>query len=407
PGHEIRLPDDVPMVPALFRQSGYHVNNVTVDEFLRSSMDVQADSKSPIAKTDYNFVWKAESTYDSDHWTVRKSGKPFFVQVQLHGGKNRGQAPKSPWLEKVERKLGSVTPTDVVTLPPYLPDDPVMRADWAQYLDTVRYTDWEVGKIVQRLSDAGELDRTVIFFMTDHGISHVRNKQFLYDGGTHIPLIIRGPKVERSKVRTDLVEHIDLATTSLALAGISTPPTMYSRNILAPDYVPRKYVYAARDRADETVDLIRSVRSERWKYIRNGFPSRPYLQPNRYKDGKAIVKTMRSLYAEGKLNAAQSLIMRETRPAEELYDLERDPWELDNLAQSKDHMAVLNEYRVALAEWQSRTNDPGEPESESVYRIETLAPSTAAGRNDGKETYLKNVELMLRWRVERPFQSWK
>jgi arylsulfatase A-like enzyme len=127
----------------------------------------------------------------------------------------------------------------------------------------------------------------------------VRNKQFLYDGGIHVPLVVRGPGITAGKVRDDLVEHIDIAATTLALAGIPRPATMQARDFLAAGYTPRKYVFAARDRADETVDRIRSVRSERWKYIRNFYPSRPYLQPNRYKDEKAIVQAMRRLHAEG------------------------------------------------------------------------------------------------------------
>ena len=397
----IPLAPDTPFVAQLFKTAGYHVSNVAFDAFVRAG-EATAQPVG-IAKTDYNFVWDRPATFDTTHWATRKDGQPFFAQVQLHGGKNRGQKPGPQWPAKARATLGDNTPESAVKLPPYLPDDPVIRADWAQYLDCVRQTDWEVGRIMQRLRDAGELDRTVIFFWTDHGISHVRNKQFLYDGGIHIPLVVRGPGIDAGKVREDLVEHIDIATASLALAGIERPATMQARDVFAKDYAPRKYVFAARDRADETVDRIRSVRSERWKYIRNFYPARPYLQPNNYKDSKAIVQTMRSLHAEGKLDAAQSLIMAETRPREELYDLQADPHELRNLAADPAHAATLAEHRAALEDWIVRTEDRGRaPESEEVYLNYIGDERPEGGKSNVNATFQKNVELMRRWATEKP-----
>ena len=403
PGHEIHLPADVELVPAVLRKAGYHTNNLTVEAFLRSDDDVKSSPEVKVAKTDYNFQWDEAATYDSTHWAAREAKKPFFVQVQMHGGKYRNVADTSKWTAKALKDLGSVTSPNDVHLPPYLPNDPVILEDWAQYLDTVRYTDWEVGRVIQRLKDAGELDNTVIFFMTDHGISHVRNKQFLYDGGTHVPLIVAGPGVASGVVRDDVVEHIDLGATSMRLAGIARPASMHSQDILAADYQPREYVFAARDRADETVDLMRSVRDTRWKYIFNGFPNRPYLQPNRYKDNKPIQQAMRRLYAAGQLNADQSLIMAETRPREELYDTQTDPFELHNLAGKQEHQSRLETMRTAFRDWQERTGDPGVPESEDVYRIEVGAKHLEGGKNADNTQYKNNVELMLKWNTERPF----
>ncbi len=401
-GHEIQLPQGVDLVPAVFRKAGYHTNNLTVEAFIRNDEDVKKSPSVKVAKTDYNFEWDEAATYDSNHWAARNPKKPFFVQVQFHGGKYRGQGNDEKWPARVLKDLGSTTPISAVHLPPYLPSDPVILKDWAQYLDTVRYTDWEVGKVVQRLKDAGEFENTVIFFMTDHGISHVRNKQFLYDGGTHVPLIVRGPGVEPGKLREDVVEHIDLGATSMALAGIDQPASMHSRDLLAASYEPRQYTFAARDRADETVDLIRSVRDTRWKYIRNGFPNRPYLQPNRYKDNKPIVQAMRRLFAEGNLTPEQSLIMAETRPQEELYDTQSDQFELHNLAADPAHSDRLKAMREALKNWQQQSGDPAEPETEAVYRIEVGANHAEGGKQAENDQYKANVELMLRWMTERP-----
>ena len=402
PGHLIQLPADMPLVPELFRRAGYHVNNLDLKSFLRP-----AGGKEPVrvAKTDYNFEWNEAAAYDPTHWTAREGNKPFFVQIQLTGGKYRGQAPGEKFPARVKEVLGSVTDPAAVQLPPWLPDDPVIRADWAQYLDTVRMTDHETAQIVERLRQAGELDRTVIFLFTDHGISHVRAKQFLYDAGTHVPLMVRGPGIAAGATCGDLVELMDVAATSLALAGIERPRTMEAQPILGPEHRPRRFVFAARDRADETVDLIRSVRSERWKYIRNGFPSRPWLQPNLYKDGKAIVQAMRRLHAEGKLEAAQAAIMAETRSKEELYDLEADPHELKNLVADPARADVLAEMRTALTEWRQRTGDPGKPESEAVYRAETGTTHAEGGRQSDNPQFGRNVELMLRWLKEKPLEE--
>jgi arylsulfatase len=403
PGHPIYLPYDTPLVPELFKQAGYHVNNLTWEHFLKDDAELQKNPEVPIAKTDYNFEWKPEKSYDKKHWAVRKPNQPFFVQIQLHGGKFRGQAPKEAWPARVLKELGSITSSQVVKLPAYLPEHPVIQEDWAQYLDCVRYTDYQLGTIIDRLKQTGELDDTVIFFMTDHGISHVRNKQFLYDGGTHVPLVIAGPGVAAGKLREDLVEHIDLGATSLAMAGIAKPGRMNSQDILGATYKPREAVFAARDRADETVDWIRSVRTQKYKYIRNGFPSRPYLQPNNYKDSKAIVQAMRQWHEEGKLDESQALIMSHTREIEELYDLEKDPDELHNLARDAAYGTQLVELRGRLIEWQKRSGDTHGVESPEIYEAEAGAEHLEGGKGNRSPQYQKNLELMKRWHTEKPF----
>ena len=138
------------------------------------------------------------------------------------------------------------------------------------------------------------------------------------------------------------------------------------------------------------------MRSERYKYIRNFFPARPYLQPNAYKDGKPIVQAMRRLHAEGKLTPEQALIMRESRPAEELYDLERDPYELKNLADDPTHQMALNEMRRELDDWITRTDDHGRtPESAEMYDSDM-----AVVGGEGKGPLRRNIEVMKKWSAE-------
>lgn len=378
---KIHLPPGVELVPRLFQQAGYYTCNGGYYPSQRKG------------KTDYNFEFDPRM-YDGADWTGRKPGQPFFAQIQLLGGKTRDLPAE---LAKARQKLGNATPTDRLLLPPYYPRTPAILDDWAATLDAIRITDVQVGEIVGRLQEEGILDQTVIFFISDHGVSHARGKQFLYDEGTHIPLVVCGPGLPRGQRRKDLIEHIDMAAISLALAGIPAPRGMQARNSLSPGYRPREATFAARDRADETVDHIRSVRTERWKYIRNFLPLRPYLQPNAYKDHKPCVIALRAAEAAGQLNDVQRLLFARTRAPEELYDLSADPWEVHNLAADPAHAETLQELRTRLDRWTEQTNDQGRtPEPESRYDADM---AVYQGRKPNPEV-TKNIILMKQWAKE-------
>jgi arylsulfatase A-like enzyme len=398
----IRLPDGVAPLPQLFREAGYFtaIGSGLPDRDYRGlpfPAGKAGTAAGRLGKTDYNFDWDP-AIYDAPDWSGRAAGQPFFMQVQLHGGKLRGDsvAANRACAARARAELGSATPTDAVVLPPYYPRDPVILEDWAAYLDSVRLTDDHVGRVLARLEREGLLENTLVLFMTDHGISHARGKQFLYDEGTHIPFIVRGPGLPRGTVRSDLIEHIDMAALSLAAAGIPVPATMQGRNILAAGYRPREAVFAARDRCDETVERIRSVRTERFLYVRNFLPGRPHLQPNRYKDSKDIVKTLRALHAAGTLPAlGEELLFRPTRAAEELYDLAGDPWQVRNLAADPAHAATLAEHRARLERWMAETRDPG---PESPERYDSDMAEYLGQRPDS--VLRENIALMKRWAAE-------
>ena len=235
----------------------------------------------------------------------------------------------------------------------------------------------------------------MIIFLTDHGISHARGKQFLYNEGTHIPFVVRGPGSPEDAVREDLIEHIDMASISLAAAGIAVPETMQAKDVFAKDYQPRDAVFAARDRCDETVERIRSVRTERFLYIRNFYPQRPLLQPNAYKDAKSILIALRSLHEAGKLDTlSEQLLFSPTRPAEELYQWTTDPWQLNNLAEEPEYQTTLKQLRDRLDRWMVETNDHG-AESEAMYDSDM-----AVYLQKGNPAVPKNIELMKRWAAE-------
>jgi arylsulfatase A-like enzyme len=231
--------------------------------------------------------------------------------------------------------------------------------------------------------------------MTDHGISHARGKQFLYDEGAHIPFIVRGPGVAKGAVRDDLVMQIDMAAMSLAAAGIPIPATMQGRDILAKDHQPREAIFAARDRCDETIEYLRSTRTDRFLYIRNFLPQRPHLQPNAYKDGKAIVQTLRSLHSKGKLpSISEDLLFSSTRQAEELYDYQADPFQLTNLAANPDFKTELESHRAQMDRWIKESGDKG-PESEAMYDSDMVEYT----RKKNPEVE-KNIALMKQWARE-------
>ena len=187
----------------------------------------------------------------------------------------------------------------------------------------------------KQLEDDGLADNTVVVFFGDNGQAHVRGKQFCYEEGLHVPLIIRWPKnfpppqaaSSRARSSDRLLMAIDLAPTMLAIAGAAKPPKMQGEIFLGDRAAPpRQYVFGARDRCDETVFRLRTVRDARYRYIRNFTPERPFLQANAYKEQQYPVwNLLKELHAEGKLTPVQEVLCAPTMPEEELYDLDADP----------------------------------------------------------------------------------
>jgi len=396
---KIRLPAGVRPIPELLQEAGYYTCiGSGLEGENRAGKKPAADGE--LGKTDYNFTWDP-GMFAANDWAGRMPGQPFFMQAQLSGGKLRGNSVESArrLAERAAAELGGATDPATVELPPSYPRDPVLLGDWAAYLDAIRLTDEHVGRIVARLESEGILDETLVILCADNGISHARGKQFLYDEGTRTPLIVRGPGIAPGVVRDDLVELIDVAAVSLAAAGISPPPTMQARDLFAADHRPRDAVFAARDRCDETVDRIRSVRTNRFLYIRNFHPQRPLLQPNAYKDSKSILQVLRSLHAAGALDPLQeTLLFSPTRPAEELYEWPEDRWQVKNLADDPAHAETLARLRARLEVWMAETHDPG-AESEAMYDSD-MAVYLAAPWDAKTDAIRRTMALMKQWARE-------
>ncbi|MBN1483074.1 sulfatase [candidate division KSB1 bacterium] len=334
-----RLAEPIKLITEYFRQAGYHTSNV------RGFFGGYTVG----GKTDWNFAW--DNPFDGQDWNERAPEQPFYAQINMS-------------LTHRVFKRDPDNPIDpaVVEMPPYYVDHPLARRDWADYLESIQVLDRQVGDVLKRLEDEGLLDQTIIFFFGDNGRPHFRGKQWLYDPGIHVPLIIRFPSAKGAgQVRDDLISAIDISATSLSLAGIKPPNYMHGQVFLGKRAKKRDYIIAARDRCDETMDRIRCVRSKRYKYIRNYYPERPYAQLNRYKETQyPVLRLMRRLAAAGELNEAQARFFASMRPEEEFYDLQVDPFEIHNLAGTADVQGELKKLRAILEKWIQQTGDQGE-----------------------------------------------
>jgi len=328
--YKSELPDSIHPITEYFQEAGYFVSNGVVKD------------RTKFGKTDYNFKHEVKALYDGPDWNGRKEGQPFFAQIQI-------SYPHRPFIEDKEHPVDPAQ----VEIPPYYPDHPVTRKDWALYLETVQEVDRQVGTIIQRLKEENLLDNTVIFFFGDQGHPHVRSKQFMYEEGTHTPLIVRWPGILPANEKCiDLVSNIDLSAQSLAIAGIEIPSYMHGQPFIGKKTAKRAYIASMRDRRDETVDRIRTIRTGQYRYIRNFYPERPYTQWNAYKKFSYPVLTlMQIMYKEGALSPDQARFMSAVRPPEELYDILTDPFCLNNLADHPISKNRLEEMRNRMDKW--------------------------------------------------------
>lgn len=344
-----KLPPDVKVITDRMRAAGWFTANLVN---LPPSCGFKGSGK-----TDWNFTYEGKP-FDSRDYDDLKTHRPFFAQVNFRETHRKFNAPKHADPAKVK-------------VPPIYPDHPVTRNDWAEYLDSGTELDRKIGLLLAQLEADGMLADTVIVMISDHGESHVRGKQFVYEDGLNIPLIIRWAKnfpkpagYEPGKVSDRLIEAIDLAPTFLAIAGIPKPVKMQGRVFLGETAeAAREFTHAARDRCDETMFRLRTVRDARYRYIRNFMPEVPFLAANSYKETQYPAwNLIKKLGAEGKLSDWQkNFYLAPRMPGEELYDTQIDPRCMNNLAGSDrpEDRAALNRLRAELERWLVETDDQG------------------------------------------------
>ncbi len=336
------LPAPARLITDRFREAGYFTANVT---------DI-APGVRGTGKTDFNFT--KPKPFDGKHWKERNPGQPFYAQINF-------QAPHKGPAFVAARKQAKLIDPKTVQLPPYYPDHPVVRDEVANYLDAVQLLDSQVGTVLEQLKHDNLLENTVIFMFGDNGRCLLRGKQWLYEPGTHVPLMVRWPGVAKAgSVREDVCQSLDMNATSLMAAGIPIPEVYHGRPLFGSAAKPREFIVTARDRCDMTVNRIRAVRDSRYRYIRNFMPERPRTQHNQYiETSYPTLGVLKELHAAGKLNAAQALFMAAQRPQEEFYDLQTDPHEVKNLVDSPAQKARVQQFAKRLDQWMIETKDQG------------------------------------------------
>lgn len=334
----VPMPEGLEMFPYYLRNSGYYTTNN--------------------AKEDYNFitsddVWDESSKQAS--YEHRKSGQPFF-HVQNFGGTHEGQLHFS---EKNMQNTPTHTNTKDVPVFPYHPDTPTFRYTNAHYRDLHTKVDTQIGQFLKKMEKQGLMENTIIFYYGDHGGVLPRSKGYVYESGLHVPLVIYVPEKYKDLTplargsRTDaFVQFVDFAPTVLNLAGISVPKQMDGRPFLGEGVTKdsleqRNTTFGYADRFDEKYDMVRSIRKGPYKYIRNYQPFNIDGLYNFYRYKMLAYREWRNLFEAGKLDSVQEQFFR-PRTAEALYDLEKDPYETQNLMDDPSSRSVLVELRSKM-----------------------------------------------------------
>lgn len=370
-GHHMRsgvkLPTGMKLYPQVVREAGYYCSNRY--------------------KTDYNFTTQDAGWHDSGkkaHFRNRPDASmPFFSIFNFtisHESKIRNK-PHTLVHDPAKAKL-----------PVYHPDTPEVRRDWAQYYDRMTEMDREVGQVLDQLQEDGLADSTIVFYYGDHGSGMPRSKRWPFDSGLRVPLLVHVPEQFQSLapagytaggVSDQLVAFVDLAPTLISLVGTEPLANMQGTAFAGP-YAgeAKKYLFGYRGRMDERIDMVRSVTDGRYVYMKHFYPDRPYLKHIRFMFQTPTTAIWKKMFDEGKLNEVQAKVWK-NKPFEELFDLQNDPDEVNNLAGDATHQEKLNELRTQLKSWMVDTKDMGLfPEAEMHRIADGRAPRDVAMSGD-------------------------
>ena len=386
--HHMRCRDTLPAYilpfPVYLRRAGYYCTNNS--------------------KKDYQFKEPSETWDESSkqaHWRNRKPGQPFFAVFNF-GGTHEGRIANEDKYKSVTSVLKPAQRQDParLSLPPYYPDTPVTREAWKRNYELITAMDYWVGDFIAQLKEDGLYEDTIIMFWSDHGVGLPRAKRWLYDSGTHVPFIVRIPAAFRTTgqgrpgaIDDQLISSVDFGPTVLNLAGLKIPGHVQGRAFLGGNLgPPRDYVFGARDRMDERYDIIRMVRDKRFRYIRNYEPLKTYYQYMNTPEKGAVMKEIRRAHAAGELPPAAALFMAPRKPVEELYELEKDPHEINNLAGDPAHRERLEKMRAVHLDWMRRTKDLGLiPEAEIEIREQKLGTRYDILRQQGGDELIRRL----------------
>jgi len=343
--------DRIRYYPDLLKQAGYFVGNAK--------------------KTDYNIGGRDDrSPWDTDtvDWNQLRAQQPFFMVI------NNTDSHESKAFGDVEHTTHS---PDEVRLAKYHPDIPTIRKNYAHYHDQVKKMDSGIGDALAQLEKMGLAENTIVIHNSDHGGVIARSKRYLFNSGTHCPLIIRIPdkfqhlRPAQPGTQIDtLVSFIDMTKTWLNLCGAETPDYLQGKVFLGPDAEEREYHVSFRSRMDERCDNVRAIRDRKFLYIRNYMPYAPWGQRLLYLWQMAATQAWQQHHLEGKTDAITGRYFG-TKPMEELYDTSVDPDNVHNLIADPQYADDVARLRKALDQWQVEHFDSGLlPESELVKRSE-------------------------------------
>ncbi|MDF2156796.1 sulfatase [Algoriphagus sp. CAU 1675] len=336
-GYSTVLPEGMLPYPIYLRQAGYYVTNNSKEDY---------QFRSPV------MMWDDSS--NKAHWRNRKDPNQPFFSIFNFTTTHESQV----WAREGKDSL-LVDPKDV-TVPPVYPDDSITRRTIARFITNVMRMDEQVGEVIRQLKEDGLYDKTIIFFYSDHGDGMPYFKRELYDRGLKVPLLVKAPWLEGGTNTEELVSFVDFGPTLLSLAGIPIPESMQGQAFLGEQKAePRKYIYAARDRMDSEYDRVRAVSDGRFKYIRNYMPEKSNYQNIRYRLQNPLMVHLLELNEKGALNENQSRWFAKSKPEEELYDTQNDPWEFTNLVGNPEYANILKELRKAHEDWIAKYGDKG------------------------------------------------
>lgn len=374
--YEAVPPPEVKMVSELLRKQGYFCTNNFKQDY---------QFKAPVT------AWDENGPYA--HWRNRAEGQAFFSIFNFTDTHESGlfEPYGHRFIETRHYHAGDTSyhwqngrmseeetskhiPKDLeFPIPPYLPDNEVVRRDMWKMYNNIAEMDRQVGAILQQLEDDGLLENTIIFFYGDHGGPLPRQKRLIYESGLKTPLIVCFPNKYRAGSKDEqLHSFIDLAPTLLSLIGVEPLPYMQGQAFLGEHKASedRKYIHAAADRFDAFTDVIRAVKDGRFKYIRNYRPEQGYYLPVSYREQIPTMQELLRLRDEGKLNSIQAQWFRDSKPVEELFDCIADPHELNNLAADPSYQEKLNELSAEMDKWLSEIGDQTElPEKDLIVKL--------------------------------------
>jgi N-sulfoglucosamine sulfohydrolase len=375
-GYKAVPPAEVKAYPELLRAAGYFT-------FTDDKIDYQFSAIR--AGTGPFTIWDREG--GTANWSERQPAQPFFGLINFLQTHESGVFPPLTTRKLSGKYLNFqrfraqhydnpdehqfVTP-DQVEVPPYFPDVATVRVDIARHYNNIALMDRQVAEVLDRLERDGLADNTIVIWTTDHGDGLPRAKREVFDSGIKVPMIIRWPTRYRpahlkpGQVDQRMISFVDLAPTVLALAGVEAPDYLPGQDFLDPSAPPRQYVFASRDRMDAVTDRQRAVRDQRYKYIRSWYPEQPGGHRLAYRDNMSMMQTLWQMLEDGQLNSHQRRWF-EPPGKEQLYDIQADPFELNNLAESPEHRPTLNRMRAALAEWQRHNRDWSEQSEAAMF----------------------------------------